>query len=322
MSEPSFLQLKLVIEKGIHRLDHALLERLRIDLPSISRNQLKELFEQKRVELNGSVKPPSWSLLPGSYEVTISGLSTGAEAEQAKPSEKGSFLPIAFENSELLVLNKSSGIPSVPHSSQETETAISSALSHYPALVGVGRGKLEPGLLHRLDTGTSGLLAFAKTNEAYARLHEAWKSGQVKKIYRAWVEGDAQYLSLPMHLELTLAHHPESQKRMIVLPEGIKRKYRGKPLPTSTTVLACHGQTGVNGKIYSDLEVEIETGVMHQIRCTLAHLHLPIAGDPIYHAESKVKSRLMLHAWKLILPSGKDDKTIEVIAPLPSDFTP
>lgn len=315
------MRFKLVIEKGLHRLDQALLERLREDVPGISRNQLKELFEQKRIELNGSVKPPSWSLLPGSYEIAVSGLSGGAEAEQARPSERGSFLPIAFENSELLVLNKSSGVPSVPHSSQETETAVSSALAHYSALAEIGRGKLEPGLLHRLDTGTSGLLAFAKTNEAYARLHEAWKSGQVKKIYRAWVEGDAQHLSLPMHLELILAHHPESQKRMIVLPEGIKRKYRGKPLPTSTTVLACHGQTGVNGTTYSDLEVEIETGVMHQIRCTLAHLQLPIAGDPIYHAESEVKSRLMLHAWKLILPSSKDGKSIEITAPLPSDFT-
>jgi 23S rRNA-/tRNA-specific pseudouridylate synthase len=109
---------------------------------------------------------------------------------------------------------------------------------------------------------------------------------------------------------------------MIVLPEGVKRKYRGKPLSTSTTILACHRQIGLDGTVYSDLEIEIETGVMHQIRCTLAHLQLPIAGDPIYHADSKVKTRLMLHAWKLILPSGAGGKFIEVTAPFPEDFKP
>jgi 23S rRNA pseudouridine1911/1915/1917 synthase len=310
------------IEKSIVRLDQAVLDKLRESSPGISRNQVKALFEEKKVKLNGVSRPASWSLLPGSYEIEIAGMSAASAVAQALPSKQGSFLPIAYEDDELLVLNKTSGVPSVPHSSDETETAVGSALAHFPELVGIGRGGFEPGLLHRLDTGTSGLLAFAKTPEAYARLHEAWKSGQVKKIYRAWVEGSTEPLSFPMHLELTLAHHPESQKRMIVLPEGVKRKHRGKPLQTSTTLLACHRQTGVDGIVYSDLEVEIQTGVMHQIRCTLAHLHLPIAGDPIYHSESKVKARLLLHAWKLILPSAGGGKAIEIHANLPQDFNP
>jgi 23S rRNA pseudouridine1911/1915/1917 synthase len=310
------------IEKSIVRLDQAVLDKLRETSAGISRTHVKSLFEEKKIRLNGVSRPASWSLLPGSYEVEILGLSEAPGIAQAMPSKNGSFLPIAYEDDELLVLNKASGVPSVPHSSDETETAVGSALAHFPDLVGVGRGGFEPGLLHRLDNGTSGLLAFAKSQEAYTRLHEAWKAGQVKKIYRAWVEGNTEPLSFPMHLELTLAHHPESQKRMIVLPEGVKRKHRGKPLPTSTTLLACHRQTGVEGTIYSDLEIEIHTGVMHQIRCTLAHLHLPIAGDPIYHSESKIKSRLMLHAWKLIFPAANGDKSIEVMAPLPEDFNP
>lgn len=322
MTEAQHLTLTLRIEKSIARLDQAVLDKLRETSSGVSRNQVKALFEEKRIKLNGVSRPGSWSLLPGSYEIEILGMGAEPGIAQAMPSTQGSFLPIAHEDDELLVLNKASGIPSVPHSSDETETAVGSALAHFPGLVGVGRGGLEPGLLHRLDTGTSGLLAFAKTPEAYARLHEAWKSGQVKKIYRAWVEGNTEPLSFPMHLALTLAHHPESQKRMIVLPEGAKRKYRGKPLPTSTTLISCHRQTSAEGTVYSDVEVEIQTGVMHQIRCTLAHLNLPIAGDPIYHADSKIKSRLMLHAWKLMLPSGKDGKLIEMIAPLPEDFTP
>jgi 23S rRNA pseudouridine1911/1915/1917 synthase len=256
--------------------------------------------------------------LPGTYQVEIEGMSEGLRL--ARPSARGSFLSIVYEDADLLVLNKASGIPSVPHSADETETAVGSALAHFPGLAGVGRGGLEPGLLHRLDTGTSGLLAFAKTNEAFMRLHEAWKSGGVRKIYRAWVEGDASKLKLPLSLELTLAHHPESQKRMIVLPEDAKRKYRGKPLHTRTVIRSVSGPQSLDGKLFSDLEIEIETGVMHQIRCTLAHLGFPIIGDPIYNLDSAASSRLLLHAWKLILPLPGTKKPIEITAEIPENF--
>jgi 23S rRNA pseudouridine1911/1915/1917 synthase len=330
MSSTSSLTLILKIEKSITRLDQAILDMLRDTSSGLSRNQLKTLFEEKRVRLAGVSRPASWSLLPGSYEVELLGMSADSKSTQAQASPKGSFLPIAYEDDELLVLNKQSGVPSVPHSSQELDTAVGSALAHVPGLQGIGRGDLEPGLLHRLDTGTSGLLAFAKTQEAYDRIHEAWKSGKIKKIYRAWVEGDTRSIKFPTALELTLAHHPESQRRMIVLPEGVKRKHRGKPLSTSTTLLDCHRQTRDTHPTYSDLEIEIKTGVMHQIRCTLAHLELPILGDPIYNsnesAGDKTSKRLLLHAWKLIFPAGvlssHQDKPLEIKAPLPDDFKP
>jgi 23S rRNA pseudouridine1911/1915/1917 synthase len=229
-----------------------------------------------------------------------------------------------YEDSDLLILNKNSGTPSVPHAFDETETAVGSALSHLPSLAGVGRGGLEPGLLHRLDTGTSGLLAFAKTNEVFERLRLDWKNGNVRKLYRAWVHGDAETLRLPMPLELTLAHHPESQKRMIVIPEGVQRKYRGKPLQTQTTLLKCFSKLEARGGIFSDVEVEIQTGVMHQIRCTLAYLNLAVVGDPIYGKPSDMaQPRLLLHAWKLSIPSpSRPGYRIEIEAPLPTDFRP
>jgi 23S rRNA pseudouridine1911/1915/1917 synthase len=312
------LQLMIEIKSGLVRLDQAMLDELRRKSLNVSRNQLKTLFDEKRITLNGVSRPGSWSLLPGTYHIEIQGLE--AAAGGARPSTQGSFLPVVFEDDELLVLNKRSGIPSMPHSSTETETAVGSALAHFPGLGGVGRGELEPGLLHRLDTGTSGLLAFAKTPEAYAHFHEAWKTGGVRKIYRAWVEGSAEGLKLPLSLELTLAHHPESQKRMIVLPEGEKRKHRGKPLLTHTIIRKVFGYARSEAAVFSDLEIEIKTGVMHQIRCTLAHLGLPILGDPIYNSGSGFQTRLLLHAWKLELPRSKGQKPLELTAPLPADL--
>jgi len=326
MSAPEILNLKLQVKTGLTRLDQALLDHLRQAHPGISRSQLKALFEEKRIKLQGMARPPSWSLVPGSYEVQIEGLSSESGSNQAQPSTQGPFLPVVYEDSELLVLNKASGIPSLPHSPSETETAVGSALAHLPALSGIGRGGLEPGLLHRLDTGTSGLLAFAKTQEAFERLHDAWKAGKVQKIYRAWVAGDAERFQLPLPLDLTLAHHPESQKRMIVLMEGEKRKYRGKPLSTSTEILNCLEIRKVSGVTYSDLEIEIRSGVMHQIRVTVAHLGHPIAGDPIYNPKDKTTRRLLLHAWKLVFPAGllisHRANPLEIEARLPLDFKP
>src|SRR4051812_13249266 len=112
--------LTIKIEKSIVRLDQAVLDKLRESSPGISRNQVKALFEEKKVKLNGVSRPASWSLLPGSYEIEIVGMGAASGAAQAMPSTQGSFLPIAYEDDELLVINKASGVPSVPHSSEET----------------------------------------------------------------------------------------------------------------------------------------------------------------------------------------------------------
>lgn len=236
----------------------------------------------------------------------------------ARPSRQGPFLKVIHEDRDLLVLDKLSGVPSVPHSSEETETAVGAALAYDPALSGVGRGELEPGILHRLDTGTSGLLAFARNEAAYLRLHEAWKSGRVRKIYRAIVspeDADVEALRVPRELALTLAHDAKSSKRMRVIESGVtpKNRYRSKPLSTRTRLAKIHSRRDA----LLDLEIEIHTGVMHQIRCTLAHLGFPVLGDPVYKGGES--ARLWLHAWKLELPAT-DGSALRLEAPLPSDW--
>lgn len=198
---------------------------------------------------------------------------------------------IVYEDENLLVLNKPTGVTSVPHGPEEKNSAVNFAVQHFPKLVEIFPDKpLELGLVHRLDTGTSGLLVFAKTSHEFLRLKTIWKNREIKKIYRAWVK-KGSFPQLPFEISSSLANSPKSSKRVMIYHPS--KKIRGKPFPALTRVLKSHTQT----QNLVDLEIQIETGVRHQIRCHLASLKAPILGDPIYSGDPS--DRLWLHAWKL-----------------------
>jgi 23S rRNA pseudouridine1911/1915/1917 synthase len=301
-------------EKAGVRIDRALADELKKRAPHLSRATLKHCFVEKSVRLGpaGHAVSASTILLPGTHEVTLADWDEKEhfEAPRARPAPEGPFLPIVFEDESFLVLNKAPGVPSVPHSPAETQTAVSSALASCPDLRDVGFGGLEPGLLHRLDNGTSGLLVFAKNGESFHRLRESWKNGLVKKIYRAKVASEETAPALiPGELRWLLAHDEKSAKRMIAFPDGIRAssRYRGTPLETLTRIIQLHTST--------DVEIEIVTGVMHQIRCVLGALGHPILGDPLYGGA--ISTRLWLHAWRLEIPR-EDGSTLSLEAPLPA----
>ena len=193
---------------------------------------------------------------------------------------------------------------SVPHKATETHTAVAAALLHCPALSGIGHATLEPGLLHRLDQGTSGLLVFAKSQLEFERLRKEWKQQKVEKVYRTWVAISSDEIpSLPLTLSTPLAHSGKSSKRMIAVRPQSRSSIRGKPLPAVTHLLKVHSR--YSDQNCADLEIQIDTGVMHQIRCHLASVGLPILGDPIYGGKAhtdRIQTRLWLHAWRLTLP--------------------
>ncbi len=236
----------------------------------------------------------------------------------AAPSEKGPFLPIIYEDQNILILDKRSGTPSAPLSHLETETAVGSALAHFPGLAGVGDQPLEPGLVHRLDTGTSGALVFAKNQTEFRRLKQIWKDRKIEKIYRAISVRDEPLPKLPARLDFPLAHHAKSKKRMITLHDPKIKHYRGRPIPAVTRILSGFQ---IESNSFYDLTVQIETGVMHQIRCHLDTWGAPIWGDPIYGKKipHPPTERMWLHAWQLKfqLASGQ---SLEVEAPLPSTW--
>jgi 23S rRNA pseudouridine1911/1915/1917 synthase len=230
-------------------------------------------------------------------------------------------MQILHEDDELIVFNKPPGLPSTAQQGQDSGTAVHEALARFPQLPFAGT--LERGLLHRLDTGTSGALAFAKTEAAYSHYRSTWKS-EVGKIYRAVVSRSEKadpaavpelLARLPREIRLEIGHDAKSSRRMRVLDPRLAlpmkeqlRRVRGRPQTSHTILERAHELAGS----HLDVEIRITTGVMHQIRVILAHLGIPIMGDEIYRGEKS--SRLWLHAWKLVLAG----RTIE--APLPPDW--
>jgi 23S rRNA pseudouridine1911/1915/1917 synthase len=312
------------------RLDRALLDELRQELKrqglaaSLSRAKLKELFARQAIRMRERTLDASMPLEGGrAYEIEVLAEISELTPPQAQASLRGSFLPVAYEDSDVLVLSKASGVPTAPLAASETETAVGSALAHSPSIAGVGRGGLEPGLLHRLDTGTSGLLVFARNERAFEHLHLAWKERRVRKIYRALAPGIPGLAPGERRtLRLRLAHDLRSAKKMRVFNEASRfglSAIRGKPLDTVTHITPLRGSLPGLADVssFSDFEIEIETGVMHQIRCTLAHLGAPIGGDPVYGGIAA--PRLWLHAWKLELPLPNGRK-IQLESPLPQGW--
>jgi 23S rRNA pseudouridine1911/1915/1917 synthase len=293
-----------------------------------SRRSLKARFEAGDVQINGRRARAADLLPPGEHRVELGSAHDPLAFAQA--SSRGSFLEVLYEDEDLLVLNKESGVPSVPHSADETETAVGSALAHFPKLITLAEPskRLEPGLLHRLDTGTSGILVFAKTSAEQERLKSLWKTPAMTKTYRAVCEARGSVLPrVPQTLTLTLAHDAKSSRRMRVIDRNTNpgaRATRGRPLETVTELLQVSRITDSPspGSSKVDFEVRIQTGVMHQIRCTLAHLGFPVLGDPVYGAPAlgSDPERLWLHHWRFTLPLRSGAKPLTIEAPLPEGW--
>jgi len=314
------LHIQLEVKEAPMRVDLALLDALQKKQSPVSRAFLKTLFHEKLVLYRKQPIKAAHLLQPGMHEILILNWSpetTAYALAKATPRPEGCSLEIIYEDEDLLVLNKPSGTPSVPHSSSETHTAVNSALAHFPGLAEIGRKGLEPGILHRLDTGTSGLLAFAKTQPTFETLNTAWQDRRIKKCYRAIIEiqpGNPPP-QIPLTIQLALAHDARSAKRMLA-PESKKFKidYRGQLIPAISHLTLVIPLTNN----LADVEIEIETGVMHQIRCHLSSMGWPILGDPLYRGQPA--ERLYLHAWKLELPHPKQNKILSLIAPLPEGW--
>ncbi len=327
MPNTELLSLQLTVSQPT-RLDVALTEAARTEAPLLSRRKIKAVLtdlgsmtlltpEGRRLQVNAS-----FPLSPGTYIIDEPQLLTLIMQSRfpplAIPDPRGCFLSVCFESDELLVLDKTSGIPTLPLSGSETGTAVNAAIARCPGLAAVGKGGLEPGLLHRLDTATSGLLAFAKTQAAFERLRALWSSGHVGKIYCARVSASAKRTPLPLapgtRIDLPLTSDPSSSKRMRTYSQALAAQ-GAKKLPALTEVLSFEAlEDGTH-----QITVRITTGVRHQIRCHLASMGWPILGDPLYGGAPA--PRLYLHSWKLKIEGSEHllmpDASIE--APIPWD---
>jgi 23S rRNA pseudouridine1911/1915/1917 synthase len=287
---------EIVANKNEARLDAWLAE----SRPEHSRARWQALIKEGRVTLNGSPCKANQKVRPGDRaEWTI------PEAVPAAPQAEEIPLDILFEDRQLIVINKPSGLVVHPAAGNETGTLVNALLHHCTDLAGIG-GELRPGIVHRLDKETSGVMVIAKSETAMNRLSEQFKEHSTEKEYLTIVRG----VPSPSRgtIETTIGRHPVQRKKMAANVRN------GREAVSHYEVLERFAEAAL-------VCVRIETGRTHQIRVHLAHIKHPVIGDTVYGRAFHIKApRQMLHAARLTLSHPRSGKRMVFEAPLPADM--
>ncbi len=283
------------------RLDRFLSEALRDG--AVSREKIKAAIRGGSCTINGQICTDSArKVAPGENII----LRLAGTEERIVP-EQGE-IRIVYQDQDLLVLNKASGLTVHPAPSCPEGTLIHRLLSRFPELNRMGG--LRPGIVHRIDKDTSGLLCVALNEKARLKLVESFAQRDVHKEYLALVRGVPP--TAGGTITAPIGRHPTSKIKMAVTPAG-------KEARTDWRIL----RTGQGGR-YSLLGVCIHTGRTHQIRVHMAHLRHPLLGDGVYGSGEKNgqvnAGRQMLHAWKLELPHPANGERLRFFCPPPEDF--
>jgi 23S rRNA pseudouridine1911/1915/1917 synthase len=281
------------------RVDQAL-----ASITGISRSQARRWIDEGLVRVN--TRP-----VRASQRVQL-GDALEAEPPEALPSPlqpEPIALAILWEDADLLVIDKPAGLVVHPAPGHASGTLVNALLHHCADLAGVG-GVLRPGIVHRLDRGTSGVLVVAKNDFAHRALADQFRDHSIERIYRALVRGspgpDAGRVDRP------IGRHPRERKRMSVHAPVAREAHTG------WRVLARYPRSQ-----RAWLEVRPETGRTHQIRVHLASAGLPLAGDPVYgrgRASPADPARPALHAAVLGFQHPRSGERVRFEAPLPADL--
>ncbi len=280
------------------RLDRFLASQL-IDL---SRSFLQRLIEEGFVTVEGKSRKANYRVNAGE---TISVTVPPPEPTTAR----GQDLPltIVYEDDALLVVNKPAGMVVHPAAGHASGTLVNAVLWHTGDLV-VGNAE-RPGIVHRLDRDTSGLIVIAKQDRAMHELQRQFASREVHKTYLALVEGRVAVTQ--GKIDAPLGRDPRDRKKMAVVTTGSAR--------SSVTIFRVTERM----QDYTLVQAEPETGRTHQIRVHLAYIHYPVVGDIVYGGGRKNKlglERQFLHAWRLAFRHPTTDERVEFTAPLPPDL--
>ena len=278
----------------------ARLDVIAAEMGESSRSQAAKWIEQGLCRVNEIVRSkPGYGVAPGdNVELTV------PDPVELTVEKEDIPLEILYEDEDVAVVNKPCGMVVHPAPGNETGTLVNALLYAMDDLSGIG-GVKRPGIVHRLDKDTSGLLMIAKNDQAHESLSGQLRERTMDKRYLAVVEGEMKEPS--GRIEQPVARSKKDRKKMAIDPEGryaltewtLKENLRGAAL----------------------LEVHILTGRTHQIRVHMQSIHHPVAGDPIYGAKNGVKApRLMLHAWRLSFTHPRTGERLSFCAQPPETF--
>ncbi len=280
-------------------------------LPHLSRREVDQAMRDGFFFIDGRVARKGDRLSPGDSLV----FDGSAALLAANPLPDASLdLPIVYEDSSVLIVDKPAGIATHGFSGRDMGTLANYIVSQHSRLLGVGKNRWEPGLVHRLDTETSGLVLVAKTQTAFDRLREQFRRRQVAKIYWALVWGTTNSEGV---IDLPLAHDPRDKRRMCVVSESpLMKKIKAWKAATR------YRKLGESGGL-TLLEIAMATGVTHQIRVHLAAIGHPIVADTLYGDDRMDKfalQRHFLHACRLEFRHPEDGRIIKVETKLPGEL--
>jgi 23S rRNA pseudouridine1911/1915/1917 synthase len=287
------------------RIDSFLAARL----AELSRSRIQTLIREQFIQLNGHSAKPRDSVKPGDVITVVL-----PEAVPLDNAPQDIPLHILFEDDDLVVLNKDSGMVVHPAPGNPDGTLVNALLHHCRGkLSGIG-GVERPGIVHRLDKDTSGCLVVAKSDVAHQSLVTQFSErSSMEKLYLAVTQGipKPEKDSIFTHI----GRHPVNRPKMAVInPPG------GKTAITDYEILATDAAS-----LTALVLCLLHTGRTHQIRVHMHHKGSPIVGDPIYGKPSKTAEqtgRLMLHAWKLAFDHPVTKKPLRFESPIPAEFQP
>jgi len=298
----------LAVGAGQERLDRFLARQV----PDLSRSAAQRLIDEERVTVNGEPARSSYKVRAGDQVVVL--LPGDDGVQELRP--EAIPLHVVYEDDALLVVDKPAGMVVHPAPGHTGGTLANALLAHSPELAGLDLPSPEqrPGIVHRLDRDTSGLILLAKTEKVQRALQQQFKDRLVDKAYLALVHGHLQ----PAwgRIEAPIGRDPQHRQRMAVLPGG-------REAVTEYHVLEQFDrQTGPAAGMYSLVKAEPRTGRTHQIRVHLASVGHAVVGDPVYGRRRThlPLERQFLHAGHLGFQHPVTGQRLELEAPLPADL--
>lgn len=270
-------------------------------LEDTSRAAVQKFIDEGCVEINGKKILKAGTKLKGNEEIKVD------IPEKETPILKGENIPldIIYEDKHIAVINKPSDMTVHPAQDNYSGTLVNALLYHFDTISNINEDNIRPGIVHRLDKDTSGLIIIAKTNEAHEKLVEMFQSKNMKKTYVAVCKGN--FKDRTGRLENLIGRDPYDRKKMAVV------EINGKEAITNYEVID-------EVQDFSLLKVNIETGRTHQIRVHMKYLNHPILGDSTYGSPSKIIGRQMLHAYMLEFVHPITKENIKLKGEIPKDF--